>query len=129
VREVQRCTEETQRIFGSGLVRLVDGDDISDLKQAGLDRLDSVAKPRGLNDDYRVGKRRDIRPILTRADCLNQNQRVASSIQQVNKPGGRPGKPTLATATGHTPDKYSLVRMAIHHADAITENRAAGNRT
>jgi hypothetical protein len=56
VGEVQRRTKETQSFFGSGLIRLVDGKDVTDLEQAGLDRLDSVSKSRGLNDDYRVGK-------------------------------------------------------------------------
>jgi hypothetical protein len=129
VSKVQRRTQETQSIFGSGLVRLVDGDDVTDLEQSGLDRLDSVAKPRGLNDDYRVGKRRDIGAVLTRADGFDENQRVAGSIQQVNQPGGGPGKPALAAPTGHAPDKDTIVRMAIHHTNAIAEHRAASDRT
>jgi hypothetical protein len=47
----------------------------------------------------------------------------------VNETGGRPGKSTLAAATRHAPDKDTIVRMAIHHANAIAKNRAAGNRT
>jgi hypothetical protein len=128
VRQVQRRTEETQRFFCSGLIRLVDGNDIPDLEQAGFDRLDSVTKPRGLNDHYCVGKRGDIGAVLAGADSLDENQRVACGIQQVNEPGGRPGKPPLAAATGHAPDKDTIVRVAIHHANTITEDRATGNR-
>jgi hypothetical protein len=126
---IQRRTKETLRFIGSGLVCLVDDDDISDLKQAGLDRLHAVTKPRGLNDDHRIGKRRDIGAVLTRTDCFYENHWVAGSVQQVHEPGSRPGKTTLATATCHAPDKDTIVRMAIHHANAIAENRAAGNRT
>jgi hypothetical protein len=129
VGEIQRRTEETQRFIGSGLVRLVDGDDISDLEQAGLDRLNSVAKPRGLNDDYGIGKRRDIGAVLAGPDGLNENQWVACGIHEVHEPRGRPGKTTLTTATSHAPDKDSIVRIAVHHANAIAENRAARNRT
>jgi hypothetical protein len=128
VRQVQRRTEETQRFFCPGLIRLVDGNNIPDLEQAGLDRLNSVAKAGGLYDDYRVGKRGDIGAVLAGADSLDENQRVACRIQQVNEPGGRPSKPPLAAATGHAPDKDTIVRVAIHHANTIAEDRAAGNR-
>jgi hypothetical protein len=56
MREIERCTEKSLCVFGSRLVRLVDDDNVADLQQAGLDGLNSVAEPRGLDDDYRVGK-------------------------------------------------------------------------
>jgi hypothetical protein len=56
MREIERCTEKSLSFFGSRLVRLVDDDNVADLQQAGLDGLNSVAEPRGLDDDYCVGK-------------------------------------------------------------------------
>jgi len=117
------------RILGSRLVRLVDDDDIADLEQAGLYGLDPVAEPRGLDHHDCVGKRRDIGAILSRANRLDEYQRVANSIQEVDQPGCRPGEATLAAATGHAPDEDAVVRMAFHHANAITKDRTAGERT
>jgi len=111
------------------MVRFIDNDDISDFKQARLDRLNTVSKSRRLYDDHRVGKRRDIGAVLTCTNGLDNYQWVADSIQQVNQAGGRPGETALAAATGHAPYKGTIVRMAFHHANAISKNRSARNRT
>jgi hypothetical protein len=81
VREVERRAEETLRIFRPWLVRLVDGNDVGDLEQAGLDRLNPVAESRGLHNQYSVSKRCDIGTVLARANGLDENQRVANRVK------------------------------------------------
>jgi hypothetical protein len=114
------------RILGSGLVRFVDDDDIADLEQAGLYRLDAVAEAGGFDHHDRFSERRDIGTVLTGANGLDQYQRVANGIEQMDEPGGRPGESTLAAATGHAPDEHTVVSMTVHHANAISQDRAAG---
>jgi hypothetical protein len=46
----------------------------------------------------------------------------------VDEPGGRPGQATLAATTRHASDKYSVVRVTVHHANPIAQDRATGNR-
>jgi len=125
VGKVKRSPDESLRVVGSWLVRLVDDDDIPDLEQPGLYRLNPVAEPRSLDYHNCVCERRDIGAILTRADGLDQYQRVAHGIEKMDESRGRPGEAALAAATGHAPHKDSVIRMAIHHSNTIAQNRAA----
>ena len=57
----------------AGLVALVDDDEVGDLEQAGLDRLDLVAHLGRLEHDRRVGRGRDLDLALARPDGLEQH--------------------------------------------------------
>ena len=60
-----------RRPLGARPVALVDDDEVGDLEQAGLDRLDLVAHLGRLEDDRRVGRRRDLDLALAGPDGLD----------------------------------------------------------
>ena len=65
--------ELLHRLLGARPVALVDDDDVGDLEQTRLHRLDVVAETRRRDDDADVGHLRDVDLALPGADRLKQH--------------------------------------------------------
>ena len=93
-----------------GSVALVHDDDVRDLEQAGLDRLDLVAHLGRLEDHGRVGRRRDLDLALARTDGLEQDQVEAGRVEHRGR--GRRCRRQAAgvAARRHRADEHAVVR-------------------
>ena len=110
------------------LVALVDHDEVGDLEQARLDRLDLVAHLGCLQDHGRVGRRRDFHLALAGPDGLDEQQVEAASIQHGRRRGRRRGESPGMTARRHRADENVGVGRVRLHPDPVAQERAAGDR-
>ena len=114
--------------LGAGLVALVHDDQVRDLEQAGLDRLDLVAHLGRLEDDGRVGGGRDLDLALARPDGLDEHEVEAGGIEQ-RRGGRRRGRePAGMPARRHRADEHAVVVGVGLHPDAVAEQGPAGDR-
>ena len=86
--------------WAPGLVALVDDDEVGDLEQAGLDRLDLVAHLGRLEDDRRVGRGRDLDLALAGPDGLDEDQVEAGGVEDG---GGGASRSRPARRRGRAP--------------------------
>ena len=111
------------KTVGAGVVGLVDHENVRDLQDAGLDRLDIVAHPRDENDKNGIGRANDINLVLTHTDRLDDDDVVTGGIEQIDGVGGRARQTTKGAARRHRADEDSRVDRVPHHPDAVAENR------
>ena len=111
-----------------GPVALVDDDDVGDLEEAGLDRLDLVAHLGRLEDDGRVGGRRDLDLALARADRLDEDEVEPARVEHRRGGPARRREPAGMAARGHRADEDVGVPGVGLHPDPVAEQRAAGDR-
>ena len=110
------------------LVALVDDDQVGDLEQAGLDRLDLVAHLGRLEHDRRVGSGRDLDLALAGPDRLDQDQVETGGVQHRRGRRGRRGQPSGVAARCHRADEHAVIAGVRLHPDPVAEQRAAGDR-
>ena len=117
-----------RRPLRAGLVALVDDDEVGDLEQARLDRLDLVAHLGRLEDDGRVGRGRDLDLALPGPDGLDEDEVEARRVEDGR--GGRRGRGETAgvAARRHRADEHVAVARVGLHPDAVAEQRTAGDR-
>ena len=113
---------------GPGPIALVDDDDVGDLEQAGLDRLDLVAHLGRFEDDGRVGRRGDLDLALAGPDRLDEDEVEADRVEDRAGRPGRRGQPAGVAAGGHRPDEHVAVAGVGLHPDPVAEDRPAGDR-
>jgi hypothetical protein len=119
--------------LGSGpqrarLVALIDHDEIGHLEQAGLDGLDLVAHLGRLEHDGRVGRRRHLDLALAGPDRLDQDEVEPGRVQHGGRRSGRRGEAAGMAPGRHRPDEDVTVVGIRLHPDAVTEERATGDR-
>ena len=112
----------------AGLVALVDHDQVGDLEQAGLDRLDLVAHLGRLEDDRRVRRGRDLDLALPGPDGLDQDQVETGGVE--HRRCRRRGRRQTAgmTTRRHRPDEDVPVAGVGLHPHAIAQQGAARDR-
>ena len=113
-------------LVGAGAVGLVDDEDIGDLQDARLDRLDVVAHAGHRHDDHRLRRAHDLDLGLPRADRLDDDDVEASGVERAHGVAGGGGQPAEAATAGHAADEDVGVAGQLLHADAVAEDRAAG---
>ena len=114
--------------FGVGPVALADDVDVGDLEDAGLDRLDVVAEA-GRRDDHRgVRRARDVDLVLAHADGLDHHDVEAGGVEHVDRFERAARKPAQRAARRHAAHEHAGVAAELAHADAVAEDRAAGER-
>ena len=114
--------------FHAAAIGLVDDEHIADLEQAGLARLDRVAPTRRDDDDRRVRGPCDGNLHLTDADGLDEDPRVAGGVEHAHRVRRRTREPAELAARRHRAHEHAVVGVVVLHADAVTEDRAAGER-
>ena len=103
-------------------VRLVDNQNVGDLKQARLHRLDAITKPRRNNHDTDVSHGRNIDLVLTCTDRLKQNEIITGHIKGIDHPDRRRGKAAEVTLTGKRTYENAVIVKTRGHADTVAEN-------
>ena len=116
------------RLVGSVPVRLVDDEDVGDLENPRLDRLDVVPKPR--NDEHEIGVRNldDLHLVLPDADRLDEDDVLPHRVHDVHDVDGGAGKPPEVPPGGEALDENALVERVLLHPDPVAEDGAAGIR-
>ena len=132
-RRARRRHEHRPQLRGgplrAGLVALVHDDEVGDLEQAGLDRLDLVAHLGRLQHDRRVRRGRHLDLALAGADGLDEDEveartRPARPRPHVDVDASPPAWPRDAIERMNTSRSLG-VRL---HPDPVAEERAAGDR-
>ena len=114
------------RLVGAGAIGLVHHEDVADLHDAGFDGLDVVAHPRNQDHHVRLHRADHFHFVLTDADRLHQDDVEAGGVEKVDHVIGGLGQPSQEAASGHGANEDAAVGVEVDHADAIAEDRAAG---
>ncbi len=110
------------------LVALVHHDEVGDLQQARLDRLDLVAHLGRLEDDRRIGRGRHLHLALARADGLDEDQVEPGRVEHRRRGRRRGRQPSGVSARRHRADEDVPILGIRLHPDAIAQQRPAGDR-
>jgi len=124
--QVEHSLQGANRILGLRAVGLVDDEDVGDLQDAGLDRLHIVPQSGRLHDQGGLRLMGDIHFALARADRLDENGVEAGGIQRADGVGGGAGQPAQTATGGHAADEDAGIASQVAHADAVAQDRAAG---
>ena len=96
-------------------VRLVDHEDIGDLHDPGLDRLDLVAHPRDEDDDDRMGVVDDLHLLLPGSHGLHHDDFFSHDVHDMDGVADGPGEAAQGAAGGEAADEDAGVfGMALH---------------
>ena len=126
--DAERDLDLLAQLVGAGAVGLVDREDVGDLHDARLERLDAVARFGDEHEDGRVGHAGDVELRLADADRLDQDAVEAGGVEQVGHLARAGGEAAERAAAGHRADVDALVQRDGFHADAVAEQGAAGER-
>ena len=128
-----RCgaSERTPRISRtivsvSGMVGLVDDDDVGDLHDPRLQRLDRVARAGHEDEDDGVGVVDDVDLGLADADGLQEDVVLARGVHEQRGLQRGLAEPAERAAVGHRADEDAGVEEVLGQADAVAEQRAVG---
>ena len=106
-------------------VRLVDGEQVGDLHQAGLHRLDRVPGLGHQQHEHRVRQVHDLQLGLSHPHGLQDHPIVAGCTHELEHVIGGPREPALVSATAQGSDEDPLVGRVPLHPDPVAENGAA----
>ena len=70
----------------------------------------------------------DVHFVLAHADCLDEDHVLAGRVEDEGDLAGRTRQPAEVAACRHAADEHAVVSSVRLHADAIAEDRAAGER-
>jgi hypothetical protein len=110
---------------GSLAVGLVDDEDVGDLEDARLDRLDAVAHARRQQDQGGVGEAGDRHLGLTDADGLDEDDVEARAVQHPDHLRGGGGQAAEVPARGHRSDVDAGVGGVLLHPHPVAQDGAA----
>ena len=116
------------RGVGAVAVGLVDHEDVADLEDAGLRRLDAVAHAGREQHDRGVGGAGDLDLALPDADGLDEDDVAAGGVEHAERLRRRPGQTAEVPARGHRADEHAGVGRVVLHAHPVAEQGAAGER-
>jgi hypothetical protein len=119
----------THRLIGALSIRLVDDEDVRDLHDPGFERLHLVACARHERDDRDVGGADDLDFVLTNTDGLDEDDILSRGIEDQRGVARSSRQPAQVAARCHAADEDVAIPRVRLHADAVAEERAAGERT
>ncbi len=122
------CLRFRARICPRRAIRFVDDEDVGDLHNAGLDRLHVVAHAGHQHHHRHLRQRRDLDFVLSHAHGFDDHEVAAGGIHQ-SAPDRAVARasPPVAAARRHGADEDAGVGVMLLHADAVAQNRAAGD--
>ena len=109
----------------SGPVGLVDHENVADLHDAGLDRLNVVAHPRDEHDHVRLNGANDLDFVLADADGFDEDDVESGGVEEIDDIVRGFGEPAHETASCHRADENAAIGVQLSHTNAIAENCAA----
>src|SRR5947209_10949653 len=115
-------------LVSAGFVGFTDDEDISNLENTGFDGLNVIAHAGSRHHHNSVGGTHDLNLCLTRAYRLDHDWIVSRGIHGSHDVTGRGRENSQVATAGHTANKDVGVTGQFHHANAITEDGAAGKR-
>ena len=127
-RERQHAADLAHHRVGQRVVGLVDDDDVGDLHDPGLQRLDRVARAGHEHEHDRVGVVDDVDLGLADADRLEEDVVLARGVHEQRGLQRRLAQPAERAAVGHRADEDAGVEEVLGQADAVAEQRAVGER-
>ena len=123
---VQHGGQFAHELRGAVAVRLVDHEDIGDLHDSGLDRLDLVAHPRDEDDDDRMGVVDDLHLLLPGPHGLHHDDLFPHDIHDMDGVADGLGEAAQGAAGGEAADEDAGVFGVALHPDPVAQDRAAG---
>ena len=109
-------------------VGFVHDEQVRDLHEARLDRLDVVAHARREDDDAGLGEPEHFDLVLPDADRLDEHLVEARRVEDVHGVGRRAREASEVAARRHRADQDARVRVEVLHPDAVAEDRPARER-
>ena len=113
---------------GAVAVGLVEHEDVGDLEDPRLDRLDVVTQAGHRDDQDRIHARHHVDLVLADPDRLDDHPVEAGGVEKVGGIARRPRQASHSAARRHRADENSGVGRQTLHADPVTEQRPAGER-
>ena len=126
--QLERRAHGERAALGAFAIRLVDHEQVADLHEPGLHRLDAVARLGHQHHRRRVGGLRHLELALPDAHGLDQDAREAGRVEHVADLRGVDREPAEAAARRHRADEHARIARQLAHAHAIAEQRAAAER-
>ncbi len=126
--DAERHLDLVPQLIGARPVGLVHDEDVRGFHDAGLERLDAVARLGHQDQHGRVSHARDVELGLADADRLHHDPVEAGGVEEVGDFTGAGGESAERAAAGHRADVDALVQRDGFHADAVAEEGAAGKR-
>ena len=117
---IDHQSQITHGLVATFPVGLVDQEDIADLKDAGLDRLDIISHSGNHHNDCRMGAPDNIYLILADTNGFDQDIVLAHGIQDINGASGRLGQSPEMTSCGQRPDKNALIHTVSLHPHTVS---------
>src|SRR5688572_26102078 len=99
-------------------IGLVDHEDVGNLHQPCLERLDRVAGLRDEDDDACIGRACDIELALADADRLDEDSIDTKGVEDVRHLAGCGREASERSASCHRPDEYPRVECDRLHPDS-----------
>ena len=126
--EREHHLEIARDAIGAVAVGLVEHEDVGDLEDPRLDRLDVVAQPWHRDDQHRIDARHHVDLVLADAHRLDDHPVEAGGVENVGGVAGRAREPAHRAARRHRADEDSRVGRQTLHADPVAEEGATGER-
>ena len=120
--------EVADRAGRAVVVGLVHHENVGDLQDPGLGRLNAVAHPGRQHDQHGVGQPHHRDLVLADADGFDQHIVKSDGGEQVRGGRGRRGQSAELPPTGHRADVDAGVGGVLAHPDPVAEQRAAAER-
>src|SRR5205809_2950805 len=127
--EREHLREVARGLVGAGAICLVHNEHVGDLKDARLDRLYVIAEARDGHQTDGVHDTDDVDLLLANAYGLNEDHVRPEGVEDVHDTRGRASQTAGVPATRHRANEDTVVEELLAHADAVAEDRTAGERT
>ena len=127
MRQAEHAGDFTLDAIGAGMIGLVDHENVGDLHDAGLDGLHVVTHAGDEHQHCHVRHAGDLDFVLSDAHGLDQHVIFSGGVEQKREVGGRARETSDRAARGHGADEDAGIAVMCLHADAIAQNRAAGD--
>src|SRR5690606_26972154 len=108
----------------AGQVGLVHNEDLRDLHEAGLHRLDLVAATGVRDQDGRAGGRRNLDLVLPGTDRLDDHHVETGRVHHVDHAGRRLRQAAEVAPRCHRAEEHAAIAGEVLHADAVAEDGA-----
>ena len=115
--------------IGTVAVGLVDDEDVGNLHDPGLERLDVIAGARHEHDQGDIGGADDVHFVLPHAHGLNDDHRLARRVEHDCCVRGGARQPAKMTARGHAANEHAGIARVRLHPNSVAKHRPAGKRT
>ena len=110
------------------MIHLVDRDDVGDLHDPGLQRLDGVAGARHEHEQHGVRDPGHLDLALPRTHGLDEHDVLPRGVEQEHGLEGCLGEPAQVSARAHRADVDARIEEVVGEPDAVAEKRAARER-